>query len=362
MAQDGRVITGRSKSTSDVSHPEAMGALSEQPSVQYGRVQGPPLTSQEPLSSWKSYEGPGPHGLAAGADMQESVRLQHRAYEGKRVSPDARQYGDQWAAPAVNRQTPYWQESDRRSQPQLNVSRPENQATFSSHPELSTARQFDESANDSAPFTSNDLLRRAQPSQQSPTTPTPFTQQAPAFTSSNQAVVESRNVPVGGHLRAINTKNQKQMTPVSPVVPPSVSEHSRPQTYYRPPSQTDEQTYMKQAEHSQSLSHAVQPPAGAWERAKKEEDLRHFELEQKRRREEEIRQLESRLQDQLSPAELDRLRRLKLSAEFDRRVTEQERSGDHSADTHTDMTPAVSVVFSLSNCVVLVLSVVVQRL
>jgi len=335
-----------------VNHPEAMGAWpSAQPSLQYGHGRQPPLSSssQEPLSSWKSYEGPGQRGLASGIDMQEPVKVDRRhretAYDGRRIIPDDRQYGEQWSVPAVNRQTPHWQESDRRSQPQLNATKQQSPASFASHPELSTSHQFVESANSIAPFTSNDLLRRAQPSQQGVTSPTPFTQQVPA---------ERRSIPVGGHLRAIDPKDLKQMTAV---MPPIVSEHKRPQTYYKLQSQVPaaaESTYMKPADRSQSLSRAVQPPAGAWERAKKEEELRHVELEQKRRREEEIHQLESRLPDQLSPAEIDRLRRLKLNAEFDRRATELERSGDQSADTNTDMTAAVSVFSIVFACYILV--------
>ena len=346
--QDGRIVTGRSKSASDLNQPEAVGAWPTQPSLQYGHGHQPPMSAQEPLSSWKSYEAPGQRGLAAGVDMQEPVKVDRRhretPYEGRRVSPDARQYGEQWGAPPVNRQDPYWQESDRRSQPQLNITRQQHPASFSSHPELSTAHQLREPTpqGDAAPFTSNDLLRRAQPSQQSPTTPTPFTQQAPASSSTGQGPAERRSIPVGGHLRAIDPKNMTQMAPVTP---PSVSEHNRPQTYYKPPSQAsaaDEAPHVRPSDRSQSMPRAARLPSGAWERARKEEELRDIELEQKRRREEEIRQLESRLPDQLSPADMDRLRRLKLSAEFDRRATELERSGDQSADTHTDMTAAVS--------------------
>lgn len=351
-----------------MNQPEAVGEWPTQPSVQYGYGHQPPLTTHEPLSSWRSYEAPGQHGLASGVDMREPVKVDehHRetGYDGRRMSPDDRLYSEQWSVPAMNRQVPYWQEADRRSQPQLNLAKQQKPATFSSHPELSADRQFVESANDAAPFTSNDLLRRAQSSQQGVTTHTPFTAPVPASSLASQGTRERRSVPVGGHLRAIDPKNQ--MT--TPVMPPTVSEHNRPQTYYKPPSQTPatgESTYMKPADRSHSLPRTAQQPTGAWERAKKEEELRHVELEQKRRREEEIRQLESQLPDELSPAEIDRLRRLKLSAEFDRRATELERSGDQSADTNTDMTPAVSAVFTcdiVSVCVdslqLLVLSII----
>jgi len=357
IMQDGRVVSGRSKSASDLNHPEAMGAWPTQPSLQHSHGHQPLSSTQEPLSSWKSYEAPGQRGLAAGVDMQEPVKVDRRrgesTYEGRQVIPDARQYGEPLSAPPTNRQGPYWQESDHRSQPQLNVSRQQPPATFSSHPELSAAHQLREPTpqGDAAPFTSNDLLRRAQPSQRSPTTPTPFTQQAPAFASTGQGPAERRSIPVGGHLRAIDPKNVSHMTPV---MPPNVSEHQRPQTYYKPPSQgsaaADESAHVRPNDRSQPVPRAVRLPSGAWERARKEEELKDIELEQKRRREEEIRQLESRLPDQLSPAEMDRLRRLKLSAEFDRRAVELERSGDQSADTHTDMTAAVSAVSLMFTC------------
>jgi len=348
LARDGRVVGSRSKSASDLNHPEAISAWPMQPSVQYDRGCELPLAAQEPLSSWKSYEGPGQHGLASHVDMREPARVdrQHRETrtDGRHVSPDPRQYGDQWAAPGVrggtlNRQVPYWPESDRRSQPQLSATKQQGPATYSSHPELSTARQFVEPAHDMAPFTSNDLLRRAQPGGQGVTSPTPFTQPVPPpSAAAGHGSLERRSVPVGGHLRAIDPKHMQQMDPV--VAP----EHSRPSTYYEQPSQgpVAELTYVKPASRSQSLPRASQPPAGAWERARKEEELRHVELEQKRRREDEIHHLESRLPDQLSPAEIDRLRRLKLNAEFDRRASELERTGDQLADTNTDMTPAVS--------------------
>jgi len=323
-----------------------------QPSLQYDdHGRDPPFSAHEPLSSWKSYEGPGQRGLASRVDVQEPTRVDRLRHEtlgdGRRVSPDPRQYGDQWAVPAVrggtlNRQVPYWPETDRRSQPQLNVARQQSPATYSSHPELSTTHQFAESANDPAPFTSNDLLRRAQPGGQSVTSPTPFTQQVPPpSTSAGHGTLERRSVPVGGHLRAIDPKSLQQ---VAPLVAPSASERNRPSSYYNQPSQAPaaELATVKPASRSQSLPRTAQPPRGAWERARKEEELRHVELEQKQRREEEIRQLESQLPDRLSPAEIDRLRRLKLSAEFDRRATELERTGHPSADTHTDMTPAVS--------------------
>jgi len=168
LARDGRVVASRSKSASDVNHPEAVGAWPAQPSLQYDRGREPPLSAREPLSSWKSYEGPGQHGLASRVDVLEPVRVDRQRHEalsdGRRVSPDPRQYGDQWAVPGVrggtlNRQVPYWPESDRRSQPQLSVAKQQSPATYSSHPELSTAHQFVESADHAAPFTSNDLLR-----------------------------------------------------------------------------------------------------------------------------------------------------------------------------------------------------------
>lgn len=316
-----------------MNQPEAAAVWSTQPSVQYGHGHQP---AQEPLSSWKSYEGPGQRGLASGVDMHEPGKVDRRpreaVYDGRRLSPDSRQYDDRWA---MNRQAPYWQESDRRSQPQLSATNQQIPATFSSHPELSTAHHFDEAAE----FTSNDLLRRAQPSQQGVTSPTPFTQQVPGSSVPSHGTVERRSVPVGGHLRAIDPKSMQQM------MPPSASERGRPQTYHKLPAYapaTGDSTHMKPTVRSQSLPRAVQAPAGAWERAKKEEESRHVELEQKRCREDEIRQLESQLPDQLSPAEIDRLRRLKLSAEFDRRALELERSGDLPADTNTDMTAAVS--------------------
>jgi len=356
VTRDGRIIASRSKSASDLNHPEAGGAWPAQPSLlQYDRGQEPPLPSQEPLSSWKSYEAPRQHGLASRVDMQEPVRVDRQPREtlsdGRRISPDSRQYGDQWTAPAVrvgtlNRQVPYWPETDRRSHPQLNVSRQQSPATYSSHPELSTAHQFVESANNPAPFTSNDLLRRAQPGGQSVTSPTPFSQQVPPSTAAGQGTLERHSVPVGGHLRAIDPKSLQHVAPVV------TSERNRPSTYYKQPSQAPatDSSYVKPASRSQSLPRTAQMPTGAWERARKEEELRHVELEQKQRREDEIRQLESQLPDQLSPAEIDRLRRLKLSAEFDRRATELERTGQQSADTHTDMTPAVS-----ASCLVLIL-------
>jgi len=277
--------------------------------------------------------------------MQEPMKVDRRYPEtvsdGRRIGADTRQYDDEWAAPDRSRQVPHWHESDRRSQPQLNVTKQKSSAAHSSHPELTGTRP----TSDAAPFTSNDMLRRAQLSQQGVTSPTPFTQQVPASSSASQGPVERRSIPVGGHLRAIDPKNVQQMTPV---MSPTSSEPSRPQSYYKPPSQLPaavEPTYTRPSDRSQSLSRGVQLPPGAWERAKKEEELKHIELEQKRRREEEIHQLESRLPDQLSPAEIDRLRRLKLNAEFDRRATEIERSGDQLADTHTDMTPAVSDFF-----------------
>jgi len=344
------MAANRSRSASDLNQPEVVGAWPVQPSLEYDRGREPPLSAQQPLSSWKSYEGAGQRGLASRGDMQEPVRVDRLRHDtltdGSRVSPDPRQYGEQWAVPGVrggtlNRQVPYWPESDRRSQPQLNVTKQPDPATYSSHPELSTAHHFVESANDASAFTSNDLLRRAQPGGQEITSPTPFTHQLPTSTSSGQGTLERRSVPVGGHLRAIDPKSLQQM---APVMAPSASEHSRPSSYYKQPSQAPaaDSTYMKPANRSQSLPRAAQPPAGAWERARKEEELRHVELEQKRRREEEIYQLESRLPDQLGPAEIDRLRRLKLNAEFDRRATELERTGYQSADTHVDMTPAVS--------------------
>ena len=342
-----------------MNHPEAVGAWPAQPSLQYDRGREPPLSAREPLSSWKSYEGPGQHGLASRVDVLEPVRVDRQRHEalsdGRRVSPDPRQYGDQWAVPGVrggtlNRQVPYWPESDRRSQPQLSVAKQQSPATYSSHPELSTAHQFVESADHAAPFTSNDLLRRAQPGGQGVTSPTPFTHQVPPSTSAGQSTLERRSVPVGGHLRAIDPKSLQQ---VAPVTAPSASERNRPSlTYYKqlsPQALSADLTYTKPASRSQSLPRAAQPPTGAWERARKEEELRHVELEQKRRREEEIRQLESRLPDQLSPAEFDRLRRLKLNAEFDRRATELERTGDQSADTHTDMTAAVSALYIVAS-------------
>jgi len=361
MPRDGRIATGRSKSASDLNQPEAV-PWPTQPSLQYGYGHQPPVSSKEPLSSWKSYEGVGHPGLASDVDIREPMKLDQRHLEttkdGRRVSPDTRQYTEQWAVPDRNRQVPYWQESDSRSQPQLSVSKQPNAATYSSHPELTSTQQFGEPATETAPFTSNDLLRRAQPSQQGVTSPTPFTQQVPSTTSASQGSLERRerrSVPVGGHLRAIDPKNLQQM---APVMPPSASEHNRPQSYYKPPPQVIDSTYTKPADRSQSLSRTAQPPPGAWERAKKEEELKHVELEQKRRREEEIRLLESRLPDQLGPTEIDRLRRLKLNAEFDRRATELERSGDQPTDTNIDMTPAVSDFFC---CVhVLFLSVLSQ--
>ena len=343
MPRDGRIATSRSKSASDLNQPDAVGAWPTQPPLQYGYGHQPPLSSKEPLSSWKSYEGVGRHGLASDVDVREPVKLErHHLEDGSRVSPDTRQYTEQWAVPERNRQVPYWQEAESRSQPQLSASKQQNAANYSSHPELTRTHQFVEPSTESAPFTSNDMLRRAQPSQQGVTSPTPFTQQVPATTSANQGSLERRerrSVPVGGHLRAIDPKNLQQM---APVMPPSASEHNRPQSYYKPPPQVIDSTYTKPADRSQSLSRTAQPPPGAWERAKKEEELKHVELEQKRRREEEIHLLESRLPDQLGPAEIDRLRRLKLNAEFDRRATELERSGDQPTDTNIDMTPAVS--------------------
>lgn len=225
-----------------------------------------------------------------------------------------------------------WAESDRRSQPQLNVREPQTSAVYSSHPELSTARQVVEPS----PFTSSDLLRRAQPGGQGVISPTPFTHQAAPSTAPSHGPAERRSVPVGGHLRAIDPKNSQQAAAAMPV---RVLEHKRPSSHYRPQSAAA----VESAYRSQSLPRGMQPPAGAWERARKEEELRHVELEQKRRREDEIRHLESRLPDQLSPAEIDRLRRLKLNAEFDRRAIEH--TGDQSAtDTNIDMTPAVSVM------------------
>ena len=345
FTRDGWIASGRSKSASDLNQPEAVGAWPTQPSLQYAHGHQPPL-SQEPLSSWKSYEAPGQHGLASGIGVQEPAKIDRRYFEtandGRRVSPDTRQHAEQWAVPDRNRQGPYWQESDRRSQPQLNVAKQQNTATHLSHPELTGTHQFVEPAKDAATFTSNDLLRRAQPSQQGVTSPTPFTQQVPIATSASQGTFEWRSVPVGGHLRAIDPKNVQQM---APVMPPATAEHNRPQSHYKPPSHLSaaaESTYMKPSDRSQSLSRTVQPPSGPWERARKEEEMKYVELEQKRRREEEIRHLESLLPDQLSPSEIERLRRLKLNAEFDRRATELERSGDQLADTNTDMTPAVS--------------------
>ena len=357
VTRDGRIAAaGRSKSASDLNQPpEAAGPT--QPSLQYGHAHRP----QEPLSSWKSYEGPGQRGLAADvATTQEPVKVDRRQLDAtsdaRRVSPDAaRPYSEHWAAADWNRQAPYWREAERRSQPQLNAVRqqPADTATRLSHPELTSGtRQFvDAGGRDAAPFTSSDMLRRAQPSQQGVTSPTPFTQQVSASGSTSQGTLERRtSVPVGGHLRAIDPKQQ-----MAPVLPPTASEHRRPQSYYPPPSQmtagAGESAYARPADRSQSLSRAVQPGSGPWERAQKEEEQKHVELEQKRRRDEEIRHLEARLPDQLSPAEIDRLRRLKLNAEFDRRATELERTGDQSADVNTDMTPAVSDFSARFTCV-----------
>jgi len=295
---------------------------------QSSRGQQPQLSVQEPLSSWKSYEGPGQRGLASGFEVQELVGADQQLPS---VSEARR---DQWTVPAMSRPGPHWTESDRRSQPQLNVTK--QPATYSSHPELSGGHQFVELTTDTTPFTSTDLLRRAQPGGQSVTSPTPFTH--PAHTSTGVGVADRRSVPVGGHLRAIDPKSMQQ---VAPAMLRSTSEHGRPQSYHSQPSQAPaisaDSEYAKPDDRS---SRAARPVSGAWERAKKEEELKHFELEQKRRRDDEIRQLETRLPDRLNPAEIDRLRRLKLNAEFDRRATEH--GGDLPADTNIDMTPAVS--------------------
>jgi len=342
VTRDGRITASRSKSASDLNQPEAWPT---QPSLQYGGRA--PQPQEPPLSLWKSYEGPprGQRGLTEDARMQEPVRVD------RRIGPDTRPYSDHWPAADRNRSGPYWHDSDRRSQPQLNVTRqpPPNAATHSSHPELTNGgtRQFFDTGKDAAAFTSSDMLRRAQPSQQGVTSPTPFSQQA--STASGSTLERRTSVPVGGHLRAIDPK--QQMAPGLP--PQTTTEHHRPQSHYRPPSQmtaatTTESSYTRPAvDRSQSLSRGVQLGSGPWERAQKEEEQRHVELEQKRRRDEEIRYLEAQLPDQLSSAEIDRLRRLKLNAEFDRRAMELERSGEPPADTNTDMTPAVSGTFSL---------------
>ena len=369
VTHNGRIATSRSKSASDLNQPEASGAWPMHP----GPGRQPPLSSQEPLSSWKSYggAGPGQRGLASGVDMQEPVRVDWRRPEtmgdGRHFRPDARQYAEQWAGPTARDgmmpgQVPHQPELDRRSQPQLNVTKQQSPSTYSSHPELSSgAHQFVEPSSGTAPYTSGDMLRRAQPSRQDGSMRTPFTQHAPPSASAGHGAPERRSIPVGGHLRAIDPKN---LQPLAPVVPPSTSERSRPHShYYKPTSHASgpaaESTYAKPASRSQSLPRAVQPPAGAWERAKKEEALKRDELEQKRCREDEIRQLESQPPDELSPAEIDRLRRLKLNAEFDRRATELERSGDQTADTDVDMTPAVSFLVcpTFTNVVVLYCSV-----
>ena len=78
-----------------------------------------------------------------------------------------------------------------------------------------------------------------------------------------------------------------------------------------------------------------------WERDPKETERKRRERDQRQVRDDEIRRLESgRVQD-LSAAEADHLRRLKLQAEFDRRATEAELRHEFQ-ENHTDMTSAVS--------------------
>jgi hypothetical protein len=196
-------------------------------------------------------------------------------------------------------------------------------------------------------------------------------------TGSGQGTLDRRSAPVGGHLRAIDVKSLQQPGTVGPVVLPPPSVPSQP--YYRepqpptatqpgtvgpvalPPPSVPSQPYYREPHASTDTmtgsylprqaptdrSQTTQMPRGVtptlanpWERERREEEKRHQELEQRRRRDEEIAMLESHAQ-QLTGAEADRLRRLKLNAEFERRAMEVEQRSDLSqAGNDTDMTPA----------------------
>lgn len=77
-----------------------------------------------------------------------------------------------------------------------------------------------------------------------------------------------------------------------------------------------------------------------WVREEKETETKKLEVEKRQIREKEILELE--LRRKLTSEEEDRLKRLKLEAEFDRRL--EEVSNRETQDDDTEMTPAVSIM------------------
>ena len=92
-----------------------------------------------------------------------------------------------------------------------------------------------------------------------------------------------------------------------------------------------------------------------WEREQKEREIKRLEEEARQLRQQEIQELEA-LGDRLSSQGRERLRRLRLDEEFDRRVREASSKDDDDpgVDSDTDMGERASVSFSFSLCLLFV--------